>query len=139
MGNNIRSLDTYPWFFGIFLYKKAPNIVISIFPVSALISSLINTLGFQLGFWDLSPLIKENETISALPFDIGLFPLAACFAIYWIEFKKINPILSLLLCSISLTGIEYIGFFIKKVRYGNNRNIEWTSISYLIAAIAATL
>ncbi len=82
-------------------------------------------------------MIEDDETISALPFDIGLYPLAACLAIYWIEVKKTNHILTLITLSILLTGIEYIGFILHKVQYGHGWNIGWTFVSYLIAAITA--
>ncbi|OCT14534.1 hypothetical protein A8709_26740 [Paenibacillus pectinilyticus] len=126
-----------PWIFGVFLYKKAPNIVIIIFPVSSIVSSFINAIGFHLEFWDFTPLIEDDETISALPFYIGLYPLAACSAMYWIDVKKTNPILTLVLLSILLTGLEYIGFLFHKVQYGHGWNIGWTFISYLIATFAA--
>ncbi|MDR6551078.1 CBO0543 family protein [Paenibacillus qinlingensis] len=122
-----------PWLFALAWYKKAPTIAILIFPVSAIISSLINAFGYHVEFWDFTPKIEDDETISALPFDIGLYPLAACVGIYWIDFKKKHPFMILLSLSILLTFLEYIAYLVGKVEYGHGWTIGWTSLSYFIA------
>ncbi|MCY9692267.1 CBO0543 family protein [Paenibacillus alginolyticus] len=126
-----------PWIFGVFLYKRASKIVIIIYPISSVVSSFINTIGFHLEFWSFTPLIEDNSTISALPFDLGLYPLTACLVIYFIHFRTLNPIVSLLIFSALLTGLEYIGLLIHKVEYDHGWNIGWTFVSYVIAATAA--
>ncbi|KRF18641.1 CBO0543 family protein [Paenibacillus sp. Soil787] len=124
-----------PWIFGLFLYKKASNIVILISPISSIISSVINAVGYHLEFWDFTPLIQNDETISALPFDIGLYPVTTSFMIYWIHSKNHKPIMSLLIFCALLTGIEFIGVLIHKVQYSNGWNLGWTFVSYFIAEI----
>ncbi|NOU63609.1 hypothetical protein GC096_06170 [Paenibacillus sp. LMG 31461] len=125
-----------PWLFGVAWFKKAPTIAILIFPVSAIISSLINAIGYHVQFWDFTPKIEDDETISALPFDIGLYPLASCIGIYWIDFKKKHPLVVLILISITLTCLEYITYLTGKVEYGHGWTIGWTFVSYFIAVTA---
>ncbi|CAH1191448.1 hypothetical protein PAECIP111891_00006 [Paenibacillus allorhizoplanae] len=125
-----------PWLFGFAWFKKAPTIAILIFPVSAIISSLINAIGYHVDFWDFTPKIEDDETISALPFDIGLYPFAACVGIYWIHFKKKHPLVVLILLAIILTGLESIAYVVGKVEYRHGWTIGWTFVSYLIAVAA---
>ncbi|KRF06597.1 hypothetical protein ASG89_19295 [Paenibacillus sp. Soil766] len=125
-----------PWVFGIAWFKKAPTIAILIFPISAIISSLINAFGYHVDYWDFTPKIEDDETISALPFDIGLYPLAGCLVIYWIEYKKKHPLVVLTILSIILTGLEYIAYLTRKVEYSNGWTMGWTFVSYFIALAA---
>ncbi|MNY35870.1 hypothetical protein D3C86_1703070 [compost metagenome] len=97
---------------------------------------MINDIGYHVNFWDFTPQIEDDETISALPFDIGLYPLAGCFVIYWIDFKKKNPLLIILVGCIILTALEYIAYLVGKLEYGHGWNLGWTAVSYFIALSA---
>ncbi|WP_157264826.1 CBO0543 family protein [Paenibacillus oryzisoli] len=122
-----------PWLLGLAWFKKAPTIAILISPISAIVSTIINDIGYHVDFWDFTPKIEDDETISALPFDIGLYPLAACVGIYWIDFKKKHPLGVLIVLSFILTCLEYIVYLLGKLEYNHGWTIGWTFVSYFIA------
>lgn len=122
-----------PWIFGIYLYKKSPIIVWLFCPISATISALINDIGYHLEFWDFTPLIENDETLSALPLDLGLYPVLASYLIYWIIKNNRYPLLKIAGICFLTTALEFVAFVIGKVEYGNHWNIGWTFCSYLLA------
>lgn len=122
-----------PWIYGIYLYKKSPIIVWLFCPISAAISALINDIGYHLEFWDFTPLIQNDETLSALPLDLGLYPVLASSLIYWITKNKRHPLLKIAVICFLTSVLEYVGHVFGKVKYGNNWNIGWTFCSYLLA------
>lgn len=73
-----------PWVFGIWLYFKNPKVVLTIAPFRSAISFIVNIWGTYNKFWLFTPLL-EPKTASMLPADIGLFPVVACFNIYFIQ------------------------------------------------------
>ncbi|MCA0756348.1 hypothetical protein KP806_14940 [Paenibacillus sp. N4] len=122
-----------PWLFGgIYLARKSPLVLLLIFPAGSIISSLINALGFHLKFWDFTPLIPNDESISALPLDIGMYPLLACFMIRTIIQKRKKTALVFFLFVFSTTVLEYIGTIIGKVSYGHGWNVGFTFLSYCV-------
>lgn len=128
-----------PWVFGIYLFKKSPIIVLLIFPMAAIISSIINATGYKLEFWDFTPLIKDDETLSALPFDIGLYPVLASYLIYWIRKNNRYTLIKIAGICLLTTAFEFVGFLCGKVVYKNNWNVGWTLLSYLIAFVLVYL
>ena len=124
-----------PWVtVGIYIYKRDKRILLLIFPISALVAFITNELGFYFEFWNLTPILKE-ESMSALPMNLGIFPLLACCLIYLIKSRNWNPILLILLFSLLTTCLEFIGVITGKVIYMNHWNLGWTFVSYLIAYI----
>ncbi|QRG66280.1 CBO0543 family protein [Brevibacillus choshinensis] len=123
-----------PWFFGIWLFFKNPKVVLTIAPFSSAISFIVNIWGTYYNFWLFTPLL-EPKTASMLPADIGLFPVAACFNIHFIQKKSSNPFLLILMFSIGLTLIETGYFYLEKVSYYNGWNFIWTFFSYLTPAL----
>jgi hypothetical protein len=122
-----------PWIiFGIFLYKKDKKILLIIFPIGATLALTINLIGYQLEYWDFTPILRI-EPMSALPLDLGLYPLLACYLIYLIKKLQTNPLTLILIFSIFVTGIEWVGVKLGKVIYHNEWNIGWTFFSYLTA------
>lgn len=122
-----------PWLFGgIYLARKNPLVLLLLFPAGAMISSLINALGFHLKFWDFTPLIPEDESISALPLDLGLYPLLGCFLIRTIITHRHKTALIFFLFVFSTTVVEYIGTLVGKVGYGHGWNIGFTFLSYCL-------
>ncbi|MDR6885026.1 CBO0543 family protein [Bacillus sp. 3255] len=124
-----------PWIFGIYLYKKARIVVLLIFPFTATISALINDMGYHLEFWDFTPLIENDETLSALPLDIGLYPVFAGYMIYWIRHNHRHVWLKIICLCLLTTGLEWVALQYGKVEYGNHWNIGWTFLSYALAYV----
>lgn len=122
-----------PWIAGIYLGVKTPKTLLLIFPIGAVSSLVINSIGFQLKFWDFTPLIPNDESVSALPLDIGLYPLLACFMIWLINSRPILTVLILFLFILGTTLLEFMALIFGKVTYGNGWNIGYTFLSYLLA------
>ncbi|MBP1965426.1 CBO0543 family protein [Paenibacillus aceris] len=122
-----------PWIFGIYLYRKSRVLIVIIFPITVTISSLINDTGYHLNFWDFTPLIENDETLSALPLDIGLYPVMACYMIYWIRTNHRHIFLKIACFCLITTALEYLAFIFGKVEYSNHWNIGWTFLSYSLA------
>ncbi|MCY9658772.1 hypothetical protein P5G65_19040 [Paenibacillus chondroitinus] len=122
-----------PWVFGIYLYRKSRVIVVLIFPITVTISSLINDTGYHLDFWDFTPLIENDETLSALPLDIGLYPIMAGYMIYWIRKNNQFALWKISCFCLATTALEYLAFIFGKVEYSNHWNIGWTFVSYILA------
>lgn len=83
-----------PWIFGVYLYRKNPLIVLAIAPFSAVVSFLINAVGFALEWWNLTPYMRI-ETLAALPLNIGLYPVLGSWCIILIQ--RLGHSLSLML------------------------------------------
>jgi hypothetical protein len=95
-----------------------------------IITFTINEFGFYLGFWEVLPSVNQ-KTLSALPFNLGLYPILASYLIYFIKRYK-YPYLVLLLMTIFTTLIEMIFGYFGRVIYSNGWNNVWTFFSYLI-------
>lgn len=122
-----------PWMFGIWLHKKSPIIIYLIAPIAAIVSAFFNDIGYYLGFWDFTPKIENDETLSALPLDLGLYPITACYLIYWIVRNNRRPWLKIVSVSLFNTTLEFIALLSGKAEYGKGWNIGWTFISYALA------
>jgi hypothetical protein len=120
-----------PWFFGFWLYIKQPKIILLLVPVGSTISFAINQFGFNY-FWRFQPIFK-NISFSAIPLDLGIYPVLTSFLIYLIHKKILNKFLIIFLFSFFTTCIEWLGYIMKKVIYLNGWNIFWTFISYTVA------
>ncbi|WP_317618474.1 CBO0543 family protein [Paenibacillus sp. PL91] len=124
-----------PWIFGIYLYKRAPVIILLICPITAIMSTVINAVGYQLEFWRFTPLIKNVATLSSLPFDIGFYPVMTSYLIYWIRQNNQYPFLKIVCIGLLTTILELIAYLFGKVEYSNHWNIGWTFVSYVIPYI----
>ncbi len=122
-----------PWLIALYLARKNPKILLLISPVGAVLSFVINAFGFQLKFWDFTPLIPDDENVSALPLNIGLYPVLGSYMIWMILLHRKKTALILFLFILCTTILEYIGILVGKVSYGNGWNIGYTSLSYLLA------
>ncbi len=120
-----------PWLFGAFLYIKDKKVVLIMFPIGATVSYTINYLGFHFGFWHLTPILKD-ESMSALPLDLGLFALFPCFLVFAIRHIKNSPVAIILVLTCIATLLEWLGVLFGKVVFGNDWNIGWTFVSYLV-------
>lgn len=133
MLNNIIFGFIIPWLAALPLIRKSPKTMLLIFPIGAVASLVINSFGFQLGFWDFTPLIPNDESVSALPLDIGLYPILASYMIWIILFQRDKSLLILFLFVFVTTLLEFGALLIGKVTYGNGWNIGFTFLSYLLA------
>lgn len=122
-----------PWFIGLFWIRKAAAVFLLICPIATVVSLLINLFGFYTAFWCFTPILPRNETISAIPLDLGIYPVTASLMIYWIRRTKIKPIWLVISVSLVITFLEFIGVLFGKVIYGNGWNVGWTLISYCSA------
>ena len=102
-------------------------------PLASVVSFLINAVGFGLELWNLAPYTRI-ETLSALPLNIGLYPVLGCWCIVLI--RRFGRSMSLLLIfSIGTTLLEGFAVLIGHASYGNGWNLGWTFISYLGAYV----
>jgi len=122
-----------PWCFGIYLVKKSPKTIIQIYPIVAFVSMVINNFGYKYEFWVFKPVVPSNESFSALPFDLGLYPILGSFMIWMINKHRKKTLLLLLIYVTGTTALEFIILIIGKVSYGNGWNIGYTFLSYLLA------
>ncbi|WP_414730932.1 CBO0543 family protein [Bacillus sp. FJAT-28004] len=129
-----------PWVLASFMVRKQPILFIVISPVTIVISLLINTIGIYFGFWNFKPYFEKIETISALPFDFGLYAVLGSLLIYTLSKRpfRLHPVIIILIFSIITTVLEYMAFLFGFLTYGNGWNIGWTFISYSIAYLCVT-
>jgi len=120
-----------PWIFGFILYKKEPIIVLLIAPIGMTVAFILNEWGTNY-FWQFEPTFR-NRSLSALPLNMGFYPVLSSFLIYFRLKKKGNTIMLLLCFTLFTTGFEGVGLVVGKVEYFNEWNIIGTFISYLIA------
>ncbi len=126
-----------PWILCILLVQKAPIVVFVMFPVGIAIAFLANDWGFDL-FWMVSPILK-NPSLSALPYNLGYFPLLACIFAYFKVKKGINSTLLVIIFSIITTSIEGGALLIGRVLYLNGWNILFTYLVYITGFTIASL
>ncbi|MCE7794480.1 hypothetical protein K8O68_19035 [Salipaludibacillus sp. CUR1] len=122
-----------PWVIIIYLYKRAPKIVLLFVPFGIALAFLINDLGQEV-FWMVTPFL-ENASWATLPINIGYFPCLACLFVY---FKINNLVNDWLLLIFSVSGailLEFTALTLGKVIYLNNWNLLYTSLVYLSGII----
>lgn len=120
-----------PWIFGTYLFRKDKRFMLLIGPLASVFTFIIIDFGEQFGVWNLYPFEMDNS-IAALPFCLGLYPINASYMIYLIHTKKISQYWSVLIFTFVTTIEEGIGLIMGRVIYDNGWNIFWTFISYLI-------
>ncbi|QGG48324.1 CBO0543 family protein [Heliorestis convoluta] len=118
-----------PWIFGLLLYRKDKFIVLLTAPIASAVAFLFNELGFSLGYWLLYP-IYDHVSISALPFNLGLYPVVASYFGYLLIRRSMNHLWLILLFPTALTAGEAIAHYLSLVMYFNGWNIGWTFVSY---------
>ena len=120
-----------PWIFVVWLFFINPKIILIIFSFTSVVSHTINAIGINMNFWAVKPF--ELKAFSALPFDLGYFPLLGCFLVYIISKTKRNPYSTIFIFVFLITCIEFLGVLSEFIIYGNGWNIFYTYFSYLIA------
>ncbi|WP_209124702.1 hypothetical protein [Alkalihalobacillus sp. BA299] len=122
-----------PWVILLFALRNHLKLVILFTPIGAVIAFLFNEVGFQY-FWGMKPIYK-NVTLSALPINLGVFSVMACFICYFFTKRKVNPLVLILVFSLILTVIEWIVVVYEILFYFNGWNIGWTYLSYVLAFV----
>ncbi|KAB2951533.1 hypothetical protein F9B85_12060 [Heliorestis acidaminivorans] len=112
------------------MYRKDKFIVLLTAPIASAIAFLFNELGFALGFWLLYP-IYDHVSISALPFNLGFYPVVASFFGYLLIRRSMSPPWLILLFPTALTVGETIVYYLGLVTYFNGWHMGWTFVSYL--------
>ncbi|GLX71200.1 CBO0543 family protein [Paenibacillus glycanilyticus] len=124
-----------PWL--IFLVAPIPNktkLVIRVLPISSLMAFLLNDFFVKHGYWLVKPVFEANESYSAIPFNLGLYPVWGIFLIYFIEKKRNwSPVLWIGTWSVGISFAEYLLVAAGRVIYDNGWHIYWTFVSYLVA------
>ncbi|SFE40241.1 hypothetical protein SAMN05216378_3001 [Paenibacillus catalpae] len=123
-----------PWL--CFLIAPLPNkikLVLRVFPISGLMAFVLNDFFVKHGFWIVKPIVDENESYSAIPYNLGLYPVWAIFLIYFIERRSWSPAILIGIWSIGITFAEYVLVEIGRVLYDNGWHVLWTFISYVVA------
>lgn len=124
-----------PWILGAYLYCRHPLLVLTVAPFASVISFVINAAEFVLGVWNLKPFMRI-ETLSAYPFDLGLYPVLGCWCMILIQrFGRI--VTTLIAFALGTTPLEGFVIAIGHDSYGNVWNLAWTFVSYLVVYIAA--
>ncbi|MBK5490975.1 hypothetical protein ABH963_003664 [Bacillus sp. RC55] len=128
---NILIAFVLPWTVGILhLYKKERRIIPLIGSFFCVVAFVVNEFGLYFGFWRIAPFL-DQKTLSALPFNIGLYPILASYLIFFIK-KTQRPYLMVFFISLFTTLLEMTLVSSGKVVYGNGWNIIWTFFSYII-------
>ncbi|MCF8566990.1 hypothetical protein LLE49_19910 [Alicyclobacillus tolerans] len=105
-----------PWILGVYLYHKHPLTVLTVAPFASVVSFVINTFGFALEFWSLNPPMRI-ETLSALPLDIGLYPVLGCWYIILVHRYKRFAFLTVTF-ALGTTLLEGLGVALGHASYG---------------------
>lgn len=122
-----------PLILGIILFKKNSRVIIFFVPIGSMVSFFINEIGYSSELWEFLPMFEENETLSALPFDVGLFPFLTCLMVYIIITKTIKPFYIISFFTMVTTLLEFVFFLFGKVIYQRGWNIFFTFLSYAVA------
>jgi hypothetical protein len=102
-----------PWIIGLLhLYKKEKLLIPLIGSVFSVIAFIINEIGFYFDFWEVAP-FPNQKTLSALPFNLGVYPILACYLIFFIK-RNNNPFLVIFLITSFTTFLEMIFVFVEE-------------------------
>lgn len=120
-----------PWIFGIVLYKKASQILLTIFPIGTLLAHIINAFAEDYKVWEIAP--EEFLAVDYLIFDIGLYAVLPSYLIYFIcKYRKISVYTFIFIFTIATTVSEYFWLEFERLSYHRGWNIYLTFLSYLI-------
>lgn len=114
-----------PWIVALIIISDH-KIIYYIGPFAGFVSFIINDVGFFF-FWNLYPF--NFYYLSALPFNLGLFPLFPCFTEHFIRKYNIKPLKAILSSALVITIYESLGVLIGRVIYRNEWNLLATYFS----------
>ncbi|WKL02036.1 hypothetical protein Q0F98_37820 [Paenibacillus amylolyticus] len=93
-----------PIILGAWILRRNFTIFILYYPLGVAVAACINNIGFNY-FWNILP-NTHNQSLAALPMDLGVYPIAGCLMMYTILEKGAKPWLAILVASLSLTLIR---------------------------------
>lgn len=127
-----------PWIFGIYLFKLKPNILLTIFPIGAVLSHIINAFAIEYKVWDILP--GKFAEIDFLLFDIGLYTILPSYLIFFIQkYRGVNRYFQILFFTFITSISEFIWYKAGRISYKNGWSIYHTFLSYLIPYILVYL
>jgi len=119
-----------PVLIGGWILRRHPKILLVFYPLGVAASSCINDVGFNF-FWNILP-NSNNQSYTAIPMDLGIYPISGCLMMLAILKKGAKPWLAILITSLILTLIEWLAKEMGRVVYFNGWNIYWTALSYIL-------
>ena len=123
-----------PWIVVLLhLYRKDKALVLLIGTFSSVIGFTVNELAIYYGFWMVAPFVEPN-TVSTLPFNLGIYPVLPIYLIYFIK-KHGRPHVFIPLMALVTTSLETILVMNGQVVYDNGWHTPHTFLSYLLPYI----
>lgn len=120
-----------PWLAALILVYKDYRLILVISPITSVIAFIINGWGTHFHFWRVAP-YSMDQYISAMPYNLGIFPVLCSYMIYFISVSKIDDLLLIFVFTLGTTGLEYLSLYRNHIVYDHGWTIYWTFISYLI-------
>ncbi|MCG7381319.1 hypothetical protein [Paenibacillus sp. ACRRY] len=124
-----------PVLIGGWILRRHPKILIIFYPLGVAASACVNSVGFNF-FWNILP-NSNNQSYTALPMDLGIYPISGCLMMFAILNKGTKPWLAIVITAVVLTLIEWLAKEMGRVVYFNGWNIYWTALSYLLPLVLA--
>ncbi|WP_181348486.1 hypothetical protein [Thalassobacillus sp. CUG 92003] len=119
-----------PWILTALLFLRKPALVILLFPLGAMIAFGLNDWGFRV-FWLVSP-FHDNPSLPALPFNLGYFPMLACYFGYFNYIRLLETKMLIVVFSLITTSLEFMALLVDKVHFYNQWNIFYSLLVYLL-------
>ncbi|WP_026975913.1 CBO0543 family protein [Alicyclobacillus contaminans] len=126
-----------PWVVGVYLWRRDSRAVVTVVPCAVAVSFLFNLIGFNMEWWSMVPRTRL-ETTSALPLNLGLYPVAAATVWFFVR-RGLHPVAAVGGSALFLTLCEEIAVIIGRVQYHHGWNIACTFASYVLALILVVL
>ncbi len=123
-----------PWMIVIIICRRNPLLFLTAAPFISLLSITFNQIGMQTGFWTLHP-ETEYLIFNSINIDFGFNPAFGVLFTYLIYFKQWKRWLIYLGFLLFLTGSEELALLFNKVRYGDDWNLLYTFLTYLLGLI----
>ncbi|PRS26210.1 hypothetical protein C6W19_25695 [Bacillus sp. RJGP41] len=121
----------FPWIVGVYLFRKQKRLFIIFYPIATATSFFINEIGFNY-FWEMDINYKQ-ESLTALPYDLGLYPILGILFICAIHFKKISILITFIVFTLGTTFGELIAVLLGKLVYRHEWNVIWSGVSYIMS------
>lgn len=124
-----------PWTIGILhLHRKDKKLIPVIGSFASVTTYIINEAWFYFEFGEIYP-FPDQKTLSALPFNIGLYPIVGSYMIFFVKKNKYSYLI-VFLTALFLTLAEFAFLLKGCVVYTNGWNIYWTYLAYLSATLS---
>ncbi|OUS74344.1 hypothetical protein B1748_21190 [Paenibacillus sp. MY03] len=119
-----------PWILGLYLIMKDLPFVFHVGSIGALISFVINDIGYFMNWWHLTP--KDYGNLSFIPYNLGVFAVIAVLTVRIIQNGRKSWVV-IPSATLIKTLLESVYVFSGKVVYLNGWNIGFTFVLYLFS------